>query len=145
MGLATKACGRPKMLETLNQFEKDLEQIQKSLNDYLEKKRQAFPRFYFLSNDDLLEILGQSKDPEAVQKHIKKCFEGVKTLELSAPSAARQQRSWEATGLVAPDTEKEKLVQPVKLEGPVEIWLGSVEGRMVESLRQHLYKCHQMN
>eukprot|EP00928_Gymnodinium_smaydae_P048232 TRINITY_DN3222_c2_g2_i2.p1 TRINITY_DN3222_c2_g2~~TRINITY_DN3222_c2_g2_i2.p1 ORF type:complete len:3935 (+),score=1014.18 TRINITY_DN3222_c2_g2_i2:1731-11807(+) len=143
--LAVKACAVPRMLETLLDMQATLDKIQKSLNDYLEKKRQAFPRFYFLSNDDLLEILGQAKDPEAVQKHIKKCFEGVKTLELSAPSQARQQRSWEAVGLNAPDGEKEKLVQAVKLEGPVEVWLGVVEARMIESLRQHLVKCHTMN
>lgn len=143
--LAIKACAAPLMLETLQKMMATLDKIQKSLNDYLEKKRQAFPRFYFISNDDLLEILGQAKDPEAVQKHIKKCFEGVKTLELSAPSQARQQRSWESTALIAPDGEKEKLVQPVKLEGPVEVWLGAVEARMIESLRQHLVKCHSMN
>ena len=43
-----------------------LEGIQRSLDMYLETKRQFFPRFYFVSNDDLLEILGQSKNPEAV-------------------------------------------------------------------------------
>mmetsp|Transcript_64893 Transcript_64893/g.119431 ORF Transcript_64893/g.119431 Transcript_64893/m.119431 type:complete len:4522 (+) Transcript_64893:77-13642(+) len=143
--LATKACAQPKMLENLMMMQNKLEKIQKSLNDYLEKKRQAFPRFYFLSNDDLLEILGQARDPELVQKHIKKCFEGVKTLELSAPSAAKQQRNWESVGLVAPDGEKVKLVKPVVLEGPVEVWLGVVEKRMIESLRKDLCKCHTAN
>lgn len=57
----------PGMLETLNDMNLKLEEIQKSLDMYLETKRQIFPRFYFLSNDDLLEILGQSKNPQAVQ------------------------------------------------------------------------------
>ena len=54
------------ILDRLNKMNTKLEEIQKSLDMYLEVKRQIFPRFYFLSNDDLLEILGQSRNPEAV-------------------------------------------------------------------------------
>lgn len=59
-----------------------LEEIQKALDMYLESKRQIFPRFYFLSNDDVLEILGQSQNPEAMQPHLKKCFDNIKSLKM---------------------------------------------------------------
>lgn len=73
----------PGLLEKLSEMNSQLEEIQKSLDMYLETKRQVFPRFYFLSNDDLLEILGQSRNPNAVQAHLKKCFDNIKSLRLS--------------------------------------------------------------
>ena len=71
-----QACTAPGVLDSFTDLEGKLERIQKSLENYLENKRQQFPRFYFLSSDDLLEILGQAKDPMNVQPHLKKCFEG---------------------------------------------------------------------
>jgi len=73
---ARRSCTVDGLLGLINRMDEGLEKIQKSLDQYLETKRMVFPRFYFVSDDDLLEILGQSKDPIAVQKHVKKCFEG---------------------------------------------------------------------
>ncbi len=38
-----------------------------ALADFLEQKRSAMPRFYFIGDDDLLEILGQAKNPVVIQ------------------------------------------------------------------------------
>ena len=62
---------------------KVLSQIQKSLANYLESKRTDFPRFFFLSDEDLLDILARSRDPENFQRHLNKCFEAINSVELN--------------------------------------------------------------
>ena len=54
-----------------------LERCQKSLNEFLEEKRSSFPRFYFIGDDDLLQILGQATKPAIIQTHLKKLFAGI--------------------------------------------------------------------
>lgn len=57
-----------------------LEKIQKDLNQFLDKTRKEFQRFFFLSNEDLLEIIGNVRDPEPIKKHVKKVFAGIYTI-----------------------------------------------------------------
>jgi dynein heavy chain len=58
-----------------------MEQIKKALEAYLEEKRKNFPRFYFLSNPDLLSLLSNQSDPKKVEIHLNKCFDGIVKLE----------------------------------------------------------------
>ena len=64
--LIIDVCASEALLSKFQNANKTLEDIQKSLEDYLETKRAAFPRFYFLSNDELLEILSQTRNAHAV-------------------------------------------------------------------------------
>ena len=66
-----------------------LEKIKKNLNQFLDNNRLSFPRFFFMPNEDLLEIIGQARDPGPVNKHINKMFEGIKELWCPAPTGSK--------------------------------------------------------
>ena len=52
----------PGVQKSLERLADLLAKIQKALGEYLERERPAFPRFYFVGDEDLLEIIGNSKD-----------------------------------------------------------------------------------
>lgn len=66
----------------LKQSKDDLEKVQKGLADYLETKRIAFPRFFFLADEELLQILSNTKNPSAVQPFLRSCFENVARIKI---------------------------------------------------------------
>jgi dynein heavy chain len=115
-----------------------MEEIQKSLDNYLEMKRKAFPRFYFISDDDLLELIGKSKEPEQVQKHMKKCFEGVDSLMLEKKCDGD---TYCATGVKASDGETLGFVTNVAIDGSIEVWLRKVLDEVQLSVKRSLDGC----
>lgn len=71
--IVKECCHAQNRLQDLEMISNGLEKCQKSLNDYLDSKRNAFPRFFFISDDELLSILGSS-ECTCVQEHmIKVC------------------------------------------------------------------------
>ncbi|KAJ1555299.1 Dynein heavy chain 6, axonemal, partial [Nowakowskiella sp. JEL0078] len=131
---AMKSGTIPGLLETLQQNNVLLDQIQKCLEDYLESKRLLFPRFYFLSNEELLEILSQTRNPQAVQPHLSKCFDAIKSLEFSSSDT----KNVDIVAMISPEGERVPFVKTIKARGNVEAWLGSVEEAMVGVLRRLL-------
>ena len=90
-------------------------------------------RFYFLSDDDLLEILSQTKDPTAVQPHLKKVFENINSIQFD-----------DKRKILAMFSAEGEKVNFVKMVDPnnknVEDWMGEVEDMMRQSVRAALLK-----
>ncbi|KNC55308.1 dynein heavy chain [Thecamonas trahens ATCC 50062] len=112
------------------------EKVRKSLQEYLETKRSAFPRFYFLSNDELLSILAHIREPRAVLPHLKKCFSNLVSLRFVGGSGAERLGAERLSVFAMSSAEGEEVefVEPVSAAGNVEVWLVKVEDMMHETL-----------
>ncbi|KAJ8667913.1 hypothetical protein QAD02_009576, partial [Eretmocerus hayati] len=125
-----RICPDRTLLESLRECYGMLEIVQKGLSDYLESRRMLFPRFFFLSDDELLEILAQTRNVQAVQPHLKKCFESMKSL--------RFEDDLTITRMYSAENEEVIMEPSVIPRGSVESWLNDVEASMRSTLRSSI-------
>ena len=124
-------CSKEGLKEKFQEANKNLEIVQKGLSDYLEKKRSVFARFYFLSNDELLEILSQTKEVRNVRPHLRKVFEAIADLEFKDDDTM-----W---AMISAENEQVNFVKKIDpKDRNVEYWMGDVEKMMTTSVRHVL-------
>ena len=143
-GLMKRVVNKPMILEVITipnikslleeKLKTALERIQKALYNFLEKQRQNFARFYFIGDEDLLEIIGNSKDVNKITRHFNKMFAGMNSLLCEDGD--------ELKGMVSREFEEVNFEKSVKIsEDPVVYqWLRKVQEQMHYTLATKLEK-----
>jgi len=132
-------CENDQMQQTLPYLTEQLELCQKSLTAFLDTKRAQFPRFYFVSDPTLLEILSLGSDPPSVTPHFQSgLFDSLtevtfdrqdktKMLEMFSQQKECVKFVKENDGVLDPN--------PVMAVGNIESWLQALVEGMQESIR----------
>ena len=130
------ACRRDGRDEDFQKCLASLELCQRSLADYLETKRKKFPRFYFVSDADLIDILSQGKYPPAVQEHFYKFTDNIGAIQWGADDDGKL--TGIANGMVSGDKETVPFGRPHECRGAVEDWLRTLMAHCQTMLREQL-------
>ncbi|KAI0987912.1 hypothetical protein GJ496_006330 [Pomphorhynchus laevis] len=139
-------------LEMLDFMLSQLDMCQTSLAGYLESKRLIFPRFYFLSDPVLLEILGQASEPIKLQPYFNAFTESVNSVKFNESSKETEDYAGKSSGqsqqhssilaIQSEDNEVLELVRPVYTKKTtVEEWLGDFLLSCQDTVEARIQKC----
>ncbi|TWU76393.1 hypothetical protein ED733_006599 [Metarhizium rileyi] len=123
----------PNAQKSLERLAEMLNKIQKALGEYLEKERVSFPRFYFVGDEDLLEMIGNSNDTLRIAKHFKKMFAGLSGLVMGDDETV-------ISAFTSKEGETVQLKKEISLAKTPRIndWLALLEGGMKSTLAELL-------
>jgi hypothetical protein len=127
------APGEP-LAGALPHLRSSLELCQQSLLGYMSSKRIAFPRFFFLSDPQLLDILGKSTDPTSITPHLTSLTSNVVDVTFNASAQLLDWTSGEG--------ETVRLIAPMNAEADILLWLASFLKSMRQTLRVLAVQMH---
>nr|XP_025719696.1 dynein heavy chain 9, axonemal [Callorhinus ursinus] len=131
-----EATNKPGLYEKLEDLQSRLYLCEKALAEYLDTKRLAFPRFYFLSSSDLLDTLSNGTAPQQVQRHLSKLFDNMAKMQFQ-PDAGEPPTKI-SLGMYSKEGEYVAFSEPCDCSGRVEIWLNRVLAHMRATVRHGL-------
>jgi len=135
-------CYGNELLAGLPYLRDQLDACQRQLSAYLEQKRNSFPRFYFVSDGVLLEILSQASDPQAIQPHMESIFDGVASVVFEKTKATEKLPAClRIQTMISQEGEEVRMVNPVPAFGNVEDWLNKMCQEMVATIREICRQC----
>ncbi|CAH1797693.1 unnamed protein product [Owenia fusiformis] len=131
-----QCCQRKNVMRILEKMNSNLEQCKKSLISHLDRRRQKFPRFYFLSMTDVLHIVCNGYDVNQVNLYVNKLFENVGSLVYEEVDNDRC--NFQLKGVESALGERLPLKQPVLCEGAIEGWLTAFLQAIKEGIQYQL-------
>ena len=135
---AVQCChGYEPMKVVLPGLARQLEICQKSLHGYFESKRLLFPRFFFISDTLLLELLGDGSEPQKIMGHISMLFDSLAKVEFD------ENDSMKMLAMIADDGEYVKLSAPLECGGLAEEYLEKLVGAMRATIHDISRECAQ--
>lgn len=124
-------CNKSDIMPRLEDVQTQLSVCEKALNDFMDGKRRSFPRFYFVSTTDLLDILSNGNNPSRVMEHMPKIFQAIETLSLKEDGDRPLALGFESCVGV----ETVEFTKPLKLLGKVENYFADIIDSMRSSLK----------
>ncbi|XP_063098488.1 dynein axonemal heavy chain 9 isoform X2 [Cavia porcellus] len=133
---AVEATNKPGLYEKLEDLQSRLCLCEKALAEYLDTKRLAFPRFYFISSSDLLDILSNGTAPPQVQRHLSKLFDNMAKLQFQLDASDSPTKI--SLGMYSKEEEYVAFSEPCDCSGQVETWLNNVLAHMKATVRHEM-------
>jgi dynein heavy chain len=130
---AVNGCVKEGLLKGCENIVEQLDVCKKSLADFLDGRRRQFPRYYFTSEADLLDILSNGSNPRKIMVHVPKIYLSTKSFDLEQEEG--EERPTVVRFIAGVGQETTTFDPPVRLDGKVEIYMQTV----LDSVKHTLY------